>query len=327
MAEGLPTPEHVVLKTLQVGLRSRFIILLLRLFLRPWLARVMRGPIERLCRVQLMIASRPCGDTSGLAFRYRVIGRAPHAVPGWVAGDLLNPRGRAVLYIHGGAFVLPASPDQHGRLMTRLCFDLDADGFLVDYRLAPQNKFPAALDDCERAYRALLEQGYAPRHIVVAGESAGGTLVLGLLQRIRAAGLPMPACAVPISPAADVGRIHGIPARTSRQRHDPLLGLAAFAALGDAYVGEHDTADPLLSPLYADFTGFPPLYFIASNNEVLRDDSILLAMRARDAGVAVKVDIWPVLPHAFPVLENWLVEARAAREDIVAFMRRYLPPA
>lgn len=322
----LPTPEHVVVKSLRVGWRSRLVIVMLRLFLRPWLARVMRGSLERLSRAQLLIASRPCRDTSGLAFAYRVIGRAPRAVPGYVVGDLLDPHRRAVLYIHGGAFVLPASPDQHGRLLCKLCFELDADGFLVDYRLAPVNRFPAPLDDCERAYRALLELGFSPRNIVVAGESAGATLLLGLLQRIRAAKLPMPACAVPISPAADLGRLHGMPARTSRQRRDALLGLAAFAALAERYIGDHDAADPLVSPLYADFAGFPPLYFIASNDEVLRDDSLLLAMRARAAGVAVRADVWPLLPHAFPVLENWFVEARVARAAIVAFMRDCLQP-
>ena len=323
-ARVVSSARAYVLKDVRISRRSRFVIWLLRMFLRPWLAWVIRGPLERLARMQLLIVSQPCRDTSGLALEYRVIGQAPGAVPGHVLGNLADTRKPAILYLHGGAFVLPAAPDAHARLLGKLCRELDAVGFLVDYRLAPANKFPAALDDCERAYRALLDQGFSAARIVIAGESAGGNLTLAVLQRIRKHGWPMPACAVPISAGTETGRLHGLPSRTSRMKRDALLSISSLHRIAEFYVGNADTSDPELSPLYADLRGFPPLYLIASDAEVLRDDTVLFAQRAREAGVVTQMDIWPVLPHAFPVLEQWLPEAAQARADIVGFVRKYL---
>lgn len=314
-------PLNVVVKQVHIGWRSRVVIWLLRWLLRPWLSWVVRGPVERIARVQLLMSGRRCRDTSGLPFEYTVVGR----VPGHVAGNLADTHKTALLYIHGGAFLLPAVPESHGLLLCRLCRELDAVGFLVDYRLAPGNKFPAALDDCERAYRALLDLGFSASRIVVAGESAGGNLVLGLLQRIRKNGWPMPACAAPLSPATEMGRLHGPRSRASKMKYDPILPVADLHRVAEFYIGDHDTSDPELSPLYADLTGFPPLYFLASDGEVLRDDAVLMARRARDAGIPSQLDVWPLLPHAFPVMEQWLPEAAGARADLVAFVRKYLP--
>jgi acetyl esterase/lipase len=313
-------PRIPALKQVTIGWRSRFVVWLMRWLMRPWLAWVIGGPLERIVRAQLFVASRDCRDTSGLPIEYRVVGR----VPGHVMGSLRDTHKVVVLYLHGGAFILPAAPDAHGRLLGKLCRDLDAVGFLVDYRLAPANKFPAALDDCERAYRALLDLGFKPSRMVIAGESAGGNLVLGLLQRIRKHGWPMPACAVPISPGTETGRLHGPRSRMTKGRKDPILAIAALHRVAELYVGSWDTSDPELSPLYADLTGFPPLYLIASDVEVLLDDSLMFAQRAREAGLSVQVDVWPILPHAFPVLEAWLPEARQARKDIVAFAKAHL---
>ena len=314
---GEPIPR---LKPVTISLRSRFVVWLMRWFLRPWLAWAIRGPIERIAKVQLFIAAQSCRDTSGLPIEYRVVGR----VPGHVMGSLRDTHKAAVLYIHGGAFILPAAPDSHARLLGRLCRSLDAVGFLVDYRLAPANKFPAALDDCERAYRALLDLGFQPSRILIAGESAGGNLVLGLLQRIRKHGWPMPACAVPISPGTETGRLHGPRSRLTKAKKDPILPIAALHRVAELYVGSWDTSDPELSPLYADLTGFPPLYFIASDAEVLLDDTLMFVQRAREAGLKVQLDVWPILPHAFPVLEQFLPEAAQARADIVAFAKPLL---
>ncbi|MGH8505117.1 MAG: alpha/beta hydrolase [Stenotrophobium sp.] len=312
------------LKPVKISTRSRIIVWLLRKFLRPWLGWVVRGPLERIARAQLLTASRMCRDSSGLALEYRVIGGAGGGVPGHVLGDLADARKPVILYLHGGAFILPASPDVHVRMLAKMCRALDAVGFMADYRLAPANKFPAALDDCERAYRALLDLGFQASRIAVAGESAGGNLTLGLLQRIRRHGLPMPACAVPISPATEMSRLHGMPSRTLRMRRDPLLPIASLSRVNELYVGARDAADPELSPLYADLSGFPPLYLLASDNEILRDDTVLFVQRAREAGVATRMDIWPTLPHAFPLFEMMFPEAREAREDIVGFMKQHI---
>lgn len=308
------------LKAIHIGWRSRFVVWLMRRLLRPWLAWVVRGPLERIARMQLLVSSRACRDTSGLPIEYRVVGR----VPGHVMGNLADTGKPVILYIHGGAFILPAAPDAHARLLGKLCRELDAVGFLVDYRLAPASKFPAALDDCERAYRALLDLGFQASRIVLAGESAGGNLVLGLIQRIRKHGWPMPACAVPISPGTEMGRLHGPRSRTSRMKRDPILPVTTLHRVSEFYIGTWDTSDPELSPLYADLKGFPPLYLLASDNEVLRDDTVMFAQRAREAGVVIQMDIWPILPHAFPVLEQWLPEAALARKDIVDFIRQHI---
>src|SRR5690349_21531258 len=141
------------LKDVHIGLRSRFVVWLMRRLLRPWLSWMIRGSYERIARMQLFLAGRVCKDSSGLPLDYVVIGR----VPGHFVGKLTDTHKTAILYLHGGAFIIPAVPETHVTFMSRLCRDLDAVGFMVDYRLAPYNKFPAALDDCERGYEALLD--------------------------------------------------------------------------------------------------------------------------------------------------------------------------
>jgi acetyl esterase/lipase len=319
---GLPTTEEaeIRVKPVVISGRSRFIVWLMKVFLRPMVGRMIRGDHEKIARTQLFLAGRVCRNSSGLAVEYRAIGRCP----GHFIGGAHDSRRRVVLWLHGGAFILPAVPDVHVCAVAKLCKALDAVGFLPDYRLAPFNQHPAALDDCERAYRGLLDLGYAPERIALAGESAGGNLLLGLLQRIRKAGLPMPSCAVPVSPGTEMGRIHGPPSRTLRMRQDPILPMAALARVGEMYAGGQDTSDPELSPLYADCSRFPPLYLLASDNEVLLDDTVMFARNAKQYGVDVSFEVWPVLPHAFPLFENWFPEVRQAREDIVAFMLKHL---
>ncbi|MBI2384267.1 MAG: alpha/beta hydrolase [Gammaproteobacteria bacterium] len=308
------------LKPVRIGWRSRFIVWLMRRLLRPLLRWVIHGSFDRIARTQLFLAARTCKNSYGLPLDYTVLGR----VPGHVVGNVADTSKPVILYLHGGAFVIPAVPETHVTLMARICRDLDAFGFMADYRLAPFNRFPAALDDCERAYRALLDLGFKPERIAIVGESAGGALTLGVLQRIRKHGLPMPACAVPISPVTEMGRIHAPPARARKLHSDPLLPIASLQRVDEMYAGDWDASDPELSPLYADLRGFPPLYLLATETEVLLDDAVLLARRAEQAGVKTKLDVWPVLPHAFPLFTRWLPEAKLARDDIIEFLRGHL---
>lgn len=319
---ALPTTfaRDIPIRPIKIGRRSRLIIWLMRRLLRPLMGWAVSGGTERIAGVQLKLASRTCRDSSGLPLDYTVIGR----VPGHVVGNLADNHKTALLYIHGGGFLIPAVPETHVWVMARMCRDLDAVGFMVDYRLAPFNKFPAALDDCERAYRALLDLGFAPERIAIAGESAGGNLTLGVLQRIRKAGLPMPSCAIPISPVTEMGRIQAPPSRALKAKSDPLLPIAALSKVDAWYAGGWDASDPELSPLYADLKGFPPLYLLASDGEVLLDDTVLLARRAREAGIPVTLDIWPLLPHAFPLFERLFPEVKQARKDIVAFIKTHV---
>ena len=322
---ALPTSDEreIRLKPVTIGLRTRFIVWLMRRLLRPMLKWTVHGSFDRIARLQLLLATRVCKHTYGLPLDYLVLGR----VPGHFVGHVTDTDKPAILYLHGGAFLIPAVPETHVAMLAHWCRDLDAVGFMADYRLAPFNKFPAALDDCERAYRALLDLGFKPDRIVIAGESAGGNLTLGVLQRIRKAGLPMPACAVPISPVTEMGRIHAPPSRALKMRSDPLLPIASLQRVDEMYAGNWDASDPELSPLYADCAGFPPMYLLASDSEVLLDDTVLFARRAKAAGVDVRFDVWPILPHAFPLFERFMPEVREARKDILAFIRRYVPSA
>lgn len=313
------------LKPVVISTRSRVIIWFLRKLMRPWLGWLVRGSRDRIAGAQLLTASQACKNTYGLPLEYRIIGNPDGGVPGHFAGLPTDNHKTVLLYIHGGAFILPAAPDVQLRMMCKICHALDAVGFAVDYRLAPSNMFPAGLNDCERAYRALLDLGFDPKRIVLMGESAGGNLLLGTLQRIRKQGWPRPACAVPISAATELGRSAGLPSRIERRKTDAMLPTKGLHRVDMFYNGTHDASDPELSPLYADFRGFPPLYFIASDAEILRDDSVFCEQRAREAGVETKIDIWPTLPHAFPLFSAMFPEVRESHDDIVAFMKLHLP--
>ena len=307
-------------KSIEIGLRSRFWTLVFRWFLRPMLRRMIRGSYESIARQQLMCAGQACRDTAGLVQAYRIVNR----VPGLTVGDFEDRSKPVILWLHGGAFILPAVPAVHLRLLALLCKELDAVGFLPDYRLAPFNRFPAALDDCERAYAGLLEMGFDSARIAIAGDSAGGNLTLGVLQRARRKGLPMPACVLPVSPATELGRMHGPPSRHLMRRRDAVLPIASLQRVDDLYAGDWDASDPELSPLYADYRGFPPMFFVVGADEVLCDDSILAAGQAEAAGVEVRCDVWPVLPHAFPLFESLFPETAVVRADMVAFLRKHV---
>lgn len=308
------------LKQVQISRRSRFRVWLLRVFFKKLIERMGSRSEERMASLQIRAAGKPEDECCGLPQRYRIIDN----VPGTFIGDSEENGRLAILYLHGGAFLFPAAQQLQVQLLARLCRDLDAVGFMPDYRLIPQHSAPAALDDCERAYRAMLDLGYAPQRIVVAGESAGGNLVLCLLQRIRTARLPMPACAIPISPVTELARAHAPPSRISNRKSEALVPSSFGYRMSKWYVGDMDATDPEISPLYADYSGFPPLFFLAGDKEILRDDSVLAAARAREAGVETRLDIWPVLPHAFPIFESMFSEACQARSDIVAFIRDHI---
>jgi acetyl esterase/lipase len=312
--------DGVVFRDIPIGKRSRFIVWLMRCFLKPMLGGMARAKSERIAKIQLRISSMPWPKIPGVSIDYDIVGR----VPGHVMGRLEAGKRPVILWLHGGAFFLPAAPNAHLTMVAQLCCDLQCDAFLPDYRLAPANPFPASLDDCENAYRALLDIGYPPSQIVVGGDSAGGNLLLALLTRLRRNQLPMPACAVPVSPVTELGRAHSPLSRASVQKSDPLLPAAAFQGIVRDYVGTADSADPEVSPLFMDCDGLPPLYFLASSNEILMDDSVLLARRMLAAGVSVRCHVWPVLPHAFPLFESYFAEAAQAREDIAAFIREHV---
>jgi epsilon-lactone hydrolase len=243
-------------------------------------------------------------------------------VPGeWVegpkSGDLV------LLYLHGGGY-FGCSAETHRPITVGFALQ----GFRVfasDYRLAPENRFPAAVDDAVAVYRALLSTGHAPQKIVVAGESAGGGLTLSLMLALRTAAVPLPASAALFSPWTDLAAT-GDSIRTNADRCAMFSG-ADIAPTARYYLGDTDPRTPLASPLYADLSGLPPLLIHVGQNEVLRDDSTRLAERARAAGVAVDLKIWPVVPHAWQLAPHMIPEGRASLREAGEFLRGHAASA
>ena len=236
----------------------------------------------------------------------------------WFGEPSLAERG-TLLYIHGGAWCMHL-PHVYGHFMTRLSLATGMRVLLIEYRLAPEHPFPAGPDDCLAAYRWSIEQGLAARPFVVGGDSAGGNLTAVTLQRARALGLPLPRCAVMLSPATDFTNTSA--SSRYNDRADPMFTAAASKLVVPTYCEGQDPMNPLLSPLFGDWRGLPPLLFQAGSTEILLDDSIRAQDRARAAGVAAEIEVWFGLPHVHHVM-HWLPEAREALDGIAAFTRRH----
>src|SRR5215510_2471576 len=190
--------------------------------------------------------------------------------------------GRVVLYLHGGGYVI-GSPRSHRHLAAAIASASAAIALVLDYRLAPEHPFPAAVDDAVVAYHWLLDQGIAPGHIVVAGDSAGGGLTVATLLALRDRGRPLPAGGVCISPWVDL-TCSGA-SYTTRAERDPIVKRESVVEMARAYLGRTDAKTPLASPLHADLRGLPPLLIQVGGDEVLLDDSTQLAGQAKAAGV------------------------------------------
>ena len=222
--------------------------------------------------------------------------------------DGIEPR-HVVLYFHGGVYVMGDAFLAAG-LAAQIARRTRAKVISVGYRLAPEHPYPAAADDALAAYQALLQNGTDPAGIVFAGESAGGGLAIATLVNARDHGLPLPAAAYVMSPYADL-TLAGTTMQTKRDA-DPLLSPDALQARVSDYTAGHDAALPLISPVFADLSGLPPLIIQAGTHEVLLDDAIRLARQAATADVQVSLDITPAVPHVFQAYFPILDEATAA---------------
>jgi acetyl esterase/lipase len=222
-----------------------------------------------------------------------------------------------LLYFHGGGFV-SCSPRTHRSLVGQIVRKAGIRALSVDYRLAPQHPFPAALDDTTAMYRWLLDQGVSPGQIILGGDSAGGNLVLATLLKLRQEGYPMPAAAFCLSPVTDL--TGSAPSRREVADRDPLLPPEASRWL-DAYAAGAPFDQPLLSPLMADLQGLPPLLLQVGTLEILLDDSRLLAEKATRAGVETRLEIYPGLWHVFQMSGPFIPEAREAINSLADFIR------
>jgi epsilon-lactone hydrolase len=240
--------------------------------------------------------------------------------------EWLTPPGVAadtvVLYLHGGGYVI-GSPRSHRHLAAAIARAAGARALVLDYRLAPENPFPAALEDAIAAYRWLLGQGIAAGRIVVAGDSAGGGLTVATLLALRDRGIPRPAAGVCISPWVDL-TCSGLSYAT-KAASDPIVAPDLITALAEAYVGrDGDRKAPLASPLYADLRDLPPLLVQVGSEEVLLDDALGLGARARTAGVDATVEEWPAMIHVWHWFLPMLDEAEQAVGVIGKFVRSRL---
>jgi acetyl esterase/lipase len=233
----------------------------------------------------------------------------------WIGESSLSERG-TLLYLHGGAWSIHL-PGVYRKFATILSALTGMRVLLPDYRLAPEYPFPAAIDDCLNVYRWLVEQGYAHRPLVVAGDSAGGSLTLVTLMRARDAVLPMPDCAVLLSPSTDL-TISG-PSWSYNAEADPIFSPSAKDLLRPHYCPDHDVSNPLLSPLFGNWAGLPPLLFHAGSTEVLLDDSVRAQDRASQAGVQAEIEVWRDVPHVFQIF-TWLPESKLALRRMADFI-------
>jgi epsilon-lactone hydrolase len=228
-------------------------------------------------------------------------------------------RRRHLLHIHGGGFVVGTTRGFAGYL-SELALQADATVTSVDYRLAPEHAYPAAIDDCLAAYRALSEE-VAPESLAVIGESAGGNAVLAMLVRARDEGLSLPAAAVLLSPWVDLTLSGG--SIGHNQASEIMLDPALLTGWRDDYVGDRDPSDPGISPLFADLAGLPPLHVQATAAEVLEDDARRLVDRAREAGVDAELVVHDELWHVFQTQAPLVPEARQALDQVVTFIRTH----
>ena len=245
----------------------------------------------------------------------------------WVSAPNADPE-RRVLYLHGGGYVT-GSINTHRELAGRLSNASGCVLMVIDYRMAPEHPFPAAVEDAQTALRFMRENGPNGRvdaeAIFVAGDSAGGGLALSTLIAARDAGEPMPDAAVTLSAWTDLANT----AETIKTRVavDPLVSLSTLDLMADRYLNGADAKTPLASPLFADLTDLPPLLMQVGDAEIILDDTTRFAQKARDAGVDVTERIWPEMCHIFPLFAPAIPEGQQGVDEIGEFLRQQVKAA
>ncbi|GAB4375429.1 MAG: alpha/beta hydrolase [Elainellaceae cyanobacterium] len=228
---------------------------------------------------------------------------------------------RVMLYLHGGGYVV-CSPDTHRNLVARLARAAGVRALSLDYRLAPEHPFPSAVHDAIAAYRWLIATGVSPEQVVLAGDSAGGGLVLATLVALRDAGDQLPAAAVCLSPWVDL-EARGESMITNAEA-DPFVNKKFIQFLAQQYAGTHSLRHPLAAPLYADLHGLPPLLIQVGAAETLLDDAVRIAKRAKHSGVDVTLEIWQDMIHVWQLSAPILPEAQQAIDQVGEFVRSVL---
>ena len=287
--------------------------------------------------LQNMLKGKPFG-TDGFDFKNLRIGMGTRVVPKdkdvqitpikvagldvpceWVVTPGADPDVR-LLYIHGGGFV-SGSPGRYLPLATHISKAAKCVVLMPDYRLAPEHPFPAGLNDCVQAHewmRTHSPTGKSPaKATFISGDSAGGNLTLTTLLALRDRKMMLPLGAIPISSTTDLT----LASESIKSVHDPVLTWTTMPVFRDMYLGKQDPTNPLASPVFGNYHGIPPMLIQAGEHEMLRDDSVRVAKKARAEGVSVKLEIWPGMFHVFQSREPLLPEGEEAIAHIADFMR------
>jgi epsilon-lactone hydrolase len=235
----------------------------------------------------------------------------------WVRPEVNVAPDACVLYLHGGGYAI-GSCNTHRALASHLAARIGISVLVIDYRLAPEHPYPAAVDDAITAYEWLLGAGLEHDRIVVAGDSAGGGLTLATLLALRDRGKRMPAVGVAISPWTDL-TLSG-DSMESMDARDPMVKRAGLQRMADWYAGSANPTDPLVSPLFGDLTGLPPLLIHVGEVETLRDDAVRFAERAKAAGVDVTLEVWPEMIHVWHAFGVAVPESEAGVARIAEFV-------
>jgi len=243
---------------------------------------------------------------------------------GAMYAEWLTPTGaaadKAILYTVGGGYVSGTCND-HRDIVAKLVKGCGVKTLVFNHRLAPEDPFPAALDDSLEAYRWLLDQGYRPENLMIVGESAGGGLALATLLGLREPGLPMPAAAVALSPWTDLTRA----GESYKTRANVCLSPKGMAMVcSKYYVGDNDPRNPLISPLFGDLRGLPPLLIQVGDHETMRDDSIRFAEKAQAAGVDVNLTVAEGMVHCYALMAPMFPEATQAMNEICEYIKKHL---
>jgi len=230
-------------------------------------------------------------------------------------------RDAAILYAHGGGYLF-GSLDSHRHMVAELGRAANCVALAMNYRLAPEHPFPAPVEDALAAYRFLLAQGFKPERIAIAGDSAGGGLVVAAMVAIREAGLPQPGAGWCLSPWIDMEALGA--SMETRAAADPMVQKAGILEIAKAYLAGADPRSPLAAPLYADLAGIAPLLIQVGAAETLLDDAIRLAQKAGAADVRVDLQVWPEMVHVWPLFWPELKAGRRALDEAGAWIGRTL---
>jgi epsilon-lactone hydrolase len=237
----------------------------------------------------------------------------------WTSTEEADPHS-VIMYLHGSGYIA-GSVKSHRHMVAQAGREARSRTMALDYRLAPEHPFPAAVEDAVAGYRFLLSRGFAETRIAVAGDSAGGGLTIALLASLRDAGLPLPACAWCVSPWVD---LEGTGASmTAKAPVDPMVQQAYLIELAAAYLGGADPRTPLAAPLHADLRRLPPILIQVGSAETLLDDAVRLAGAAGAADVRVRLEVWPDMIHVWQLFYQQVAAGRRALAEAGAFIRSH----